>query len=435
MPGTVNRYHAPIFHGFAIGCERCHGPGELHVEKRRADDALEDLDDTIVNPSRLEHNLREDVCRQCHLQGEQRIVRRGGADFDYRPGLPLHLFLMDFVDARSRRADNKFVSSVEQMMASRCYAASREPNKLGCISCHDPHRQPTEAEKIAHYRDRCLHCHAEASCSLDISARRAKSPQDSCIACHMPRTSSEVNHTATTDHHVPRKPDTPAKVPIKQATPAASDLTPFAADRIDAKDEELSRNLGLAMIGMLDRGPPPEFARQYAEQGLPLLEKALKRDPKDWPAWEARGDALWVLERREEALTCYETILAARPDSERTLERAGELALELNRPQTTQTYLERGLRINPWRWHFPYRLAIAHFRQGSWQPALKACQTAVRLEPFRLPSRSLLVQCCLAAGESENARTEFETLRQLTPDGRRADLQAWFAEQTKRFQR
>ena len=32
VEGTVNRYQPPIFRGHAIGCERCHGPGELHVE-------------------------------------------------------------------------------------------------------------------------------------------------------------------------------------------------------------------------------------------------------------------------------------------------------------------------------------------------------------------------------------------------------------------
>ena len=31
---TVNAYQLPLFRGNAIGCERCHGPGELHVRSR-----------------------------------------------------------------------------------------------------------------------------------------------------------------------------------------------------------------------------------------------------------------------------------------------------------------------------------------------------------------------------------------------------------------
>src|SRR5260370_1455425 len=66
-----SRYHEPLFRqGSAIGCERCHGPGELHVH-RREDSAWMGggFDETIVNPGRLEPALREAVCQQCHLQG------------------------------------------------------------------------------------------------------------------------------------------------------------------------------------------------------------------------------------------------------------------------------------------------------------------------------------------------------------------------------
>jgi hypothetical protein len=31
VAGTINRYVPPTFRGLAVGCERCHGPGELHV--------------------------------------------------------------------------------------------------------------------------------------------------------------------------------------------------------------------------------------------------------------------------------------------------------------------------------------------------------------------------------------------------------------------
>ena len=47
VAGTVNRYEPPIFRGYAIGCERCHGPGELHV---RRPTMVDGRDVTIVNP-------------------------------------------------------------------------------------------------------------------------------------------------------------------------------------------------------------------------------------------------------------------------------------------------------------------------------------------------------------------------------------------------
>src|SRR5207248_3744470 len=64
VAGTINRYQPPIFRGHAIGCERCHGPGELHV---RRPTVVAGRDRTIVNPAALEASLRDAVCEQCHL--------------------------------------------------------------------------------------------------------------------------------------------------------------------------------------------------------------------------------------------------------------------------------------------------------------------------------------------------------------------------------
>ncbi len=205
---TLAHYREPIFHGHAIGCQRCHGPGELHVEGQQRGDIHESPDPTIVNPGRLEPALREAVCQQCHLLGEARIVRRGRALFDYRPGLPLELFLSIFVRPPEKRIGEKSVGHVEQMYASGCFRGSG--GKLGCISCHDPHEAPSPAERVAFYRDRCLRCHGESACSLPVDTRRQKIAGDSCINCHMPRgDSANISHAAVTDHRIPRDPARP----------------------------------------------------------------------------------------------------------------------------------------------------------------------------------------------------------------------------------
>src|SRR2546426_5301569 len=89
---SLNHYREPIFEGYSIGCERCHGPGELHVKKQERNEPPEGADDSIVNPARLPPALREAVCQQCHLLAENRILPPDRQAFDYRPGLPLHEF-------------------------------------------------------------------------------------------------------------------------------------------------------------------------------------------------------------------------------------------------------------------------------------------------------------------------------------------------------
>src|SRR5262249_23394321 len=55
-PNTINSFQTPIFDGHAIGCERCHGPGERHVQERSNAVAVKGaMDYTIFNPSKKNH--------------------------------------------------------------------------------------------------------------------------------------------------------------------------------------------------------------------------------------------------------------------------------------------------------------------------------------------------------------------------------------------
>lgn len=193
-----------VFLGLTIGCERCHGPGELHAGRRQ----FVTLDDpTIVNPADLAPALREAVCEQCHHQGSTRINRPGHSPFDYRPGLAFDEFVSVSSSAGDPLSRKNAVGQVEQMRESRCYQKS--DGRLGCLSCHDPHRLPSASEKVAFYRGHCLECHESQGCSLPKPERLARNPLDDCVACHMPQaTVVDVAHTSRTLHNIPRIPTT-----------------------------------------------------------------------------------------------------------------------------------------------------------------------------------------------------------------------------------
>jgi predicted CXXCH cytochrome family protein len=200
VAGTLNRYEPPLFQGHAIGCERCHGPGALHVDPARPS-VVPDL--TIVNPARLSHALRESVCQRCHLQGAFRFTRAGREVLDFRPGLPIQRFWAFFMRKAGNRGRFEAVGHVEQMESSPCFLAIQ--GQLGCISCHDPHRLPAPSAKAAYYRERCLACHERRGCALPPAERRARGLAEDCVACHMPRPAiSDIPHTAATDHRIPR---------------------------------------------------------------------------------------------------------------------------------------------------------------------------------------------------------------------------------------
>jgi predicted CXXCH cytochrome family protein len=426
---TVGRYREPVFDGYAIGCERCHGPGELHVARRERADAAAGPDETIVNPARLDTPLRDAVCEQCHLQGAERIVRRGLDAFAYRPGLPLHLFLSVFVRP-AEFTDHQLVGQVEQMQASRCFRDSREPNKLGCISCHDPHAVPAPAQRVAYYRGRCLQCHGDRDCTLPPAKRRQVSADDSCIACHMPRLpTADIAHTAVTEHRILRRAEGPARpFESRLLRPGEVPLVHFHRDLADPHDPEFGRDVGLAVADLVREASP--VRRQLAETALPYLDAAVRRGPEDVPAWEARGEVLAVAGRTADALASCERALALAPGREQSLADAATFAAALGRRSAAIAYWQRAVAVNPWATLPRFQLARLWAEGKEWDKAVPECREVLKVDPTYVEARMLLVTYHLDRGDRAQARAEFDTVLALHP----ADpekLRRWYAEQTR----
>jgi tetratricopeptide repeat protein len=424
---TRNRYRAPIFDGFAIGCERCHGPGALHVEiRQRGDEPTGTTDDSIVNPRHLPPVLREAVCQQCHLQGEQRFLRWGRKPFDYRPGLPLHQSWAVFVK-KPEFADQRAIGQVEQMYRSRCFQASK--GKLGCISCHDPHALPAADQRVDYYRRRCLNCHQEQSCSLPLASRQKRSPKDNCVECHMPPLqTTDIAHTAIADHRISRQPDNVSLVPSRELRPGEAPIVNFYENELDLHDPSNSRDLGVALSYLTQR--PGELRQSMGSLALPLLDKTTQSSPEAVAAWEALGWVLSLEGRGEAGLAAYETALTREPQRELTLALASNLAEHLGRDTEAIAYLRRLVAVNPWIWEYRYNFAKLLAGRGEWLRGLAEAEAALHLSPASQSTRTLLITCCIRSGKLAQAKQEFQKLLALNPQKERL-FRSWFAEQIR----
>jgi Flp pilus assembly protein TadD len=449
----------PLPGQLTIGCERCHGPGRLHVQQREAGEPPGGLDDTIVNPAHLEPSLREAVCQQCHLMGEERVARRGRNLFDYRPGLPLHLFFSTFVRSPEMVEGQKSVSHVEQMYESRCFRQSTGQSKLGCISCHDPHQLPAPEKQVAFYRERCLACHeilasggvatherrgateVSAQDSLNHSPKQDSAPltighsaTDNCTACHMPRrTTSNIAHEAITDHRIVRHPGRAGKndnTNHPRSQPGQIPLVYFDRELHDPNDPEVLRDLAIASVNIARREVPEELRQAMCQRATTHLNRAVRADPDDIDALEAKGFGLWVRAQPQRAVEAFETVLTMVPQREVSRKAAGDLAAELGHDETASEHLRQLLAINPWSGAAHYSLSKLLAKHEDWPGAIHEASAVLRLDPTHVAARSLLVAGYLQTGDRKRARQEFDIVERLQP-AHLEQLRAWFKKETR----
>jgi hypothetical protein len=299
VAGSHNRFQQPPFRFLTVGCERCHGPGAVHVAQRSQDAAfggpfVGSSDLSLVNPRKLRPEVRDDVCAQCHLAGDARVLQPGKNYLDFRPGTPLGDVVAIFSVPQTIKG-NHFMAldQFEQLKMSRCWTAS--DGRLGCISCHDPHVQLHGDEAADFFRKRCLTCHAADACRAPRLQRQATSPADNCILCHMPKQpTGNIGHSSLTDHRILRaQSEIPAAL-RSNASPPPTDLIYDTKPSAPGQTQTNLRSLALAYSQVAGHYP------ELGEKGLALLEQAAAAMPTDAEVQAAYGSVLRIARPREE---------------------------------------------------------------------------------------------------------------------------------------
>ncbi|MGN6547345.1 MAG: tetratricopeptide repeat protein, partial [Aureliella sp.] len=365
-------YQDPPFHETAIGCERCHGPAADHVAMHERSSSA-DGSDPIINPVNLEPDRRESVCYQCHLEAAARVLRPGRTHLDFRPGMLLSdvWAILDQGTDVSSGGRTRSVNHVQQMRDSVCFRQS--DGKMGCISCHDPHRLPPAEEKAAFYRQRCVSCHSDRSCSLPLAQRQEK--QDDCVACHMPSLNSKnMAHIAQTDHRILRRPLEPADQPGAESR--AVSLTYFgdAAERLPQPERQRGLLLGTYIHCKRKGIPIPSSLMLYLEEVLRLFpqdvavldtlgavaaerndlaaarnyyQKAVDADPSDENALDGLLGAAYATADWSLCSQCATRLLKIDPSNARVYALRGDALMHLGRASEGITDIERAVELNP----------------------------------------------------------------------------------------
>jgi predicted CXXCH cytochrome family protein len=189
-----------------IGCEKCHGPGEPHVESPSTDN--------IINPSSLVFDRELESCGQCHSYGSSVPVglarhpmkefggvmyRTGEKLDDYRKSEPILWEGTEY----SKKHRQQFVDH----QLSGHYGA-----ELGCTACHDPHGSAIEHDLRAPLENGalCLSCHGRDVRFQNAAAieQHTKHPAGAgggitmaCTTCHQQNATYSAAMGDGTSHH------------------------------------------------------------------------------------------------------------------------------------------------------------------------------------------------------------------------------------------
>lgn len=302
-----------------IGCERCHGPGALHVAERRAGSRRDSSDNTIVNPARLPLERRMDVCEQCHVHTAVIVLREGKTDFSYMPSQPLRDQYAFFKVAGTI----DIVSHADRLRQSRCFVGTRTTARpLECATCHDPHAPPPTAETR---NQPCQSCHASALLQQKLAGSKAlgdHAPTANCVSCHMPRVQERaVPHGAFTDHWIRVvKPGT-TQPTVRQD--GSSPIEPFFQRDRTGPEADVYRGMGGIVYATL-----ADDSREL-KNAAAALDASLESDTTHSHALFLLGVAYQQLGRTDDAIRVLERsvrIDSTHPDRLRALAHAYDRA-------------------------------------------------------------------------------------------------------------
>lgn len=390
-----------------IECERCHGPGALHVKAKLAGEIVDTsrmADLTIVNPRRLPRDRVTDLCQRCHLQGIA-VLQPGKTFFDFKPGMVLsdvmNIFLPRYSDS-----DQRFImaSQADRLRLSQCYQKS---TSLTCISCHHPHVSVAETGRTK-YNQPCMTCHSgkgKKMCSAPVAERKTKG--DDCAECHMPPSGSiDIPHVRITDHFIRKTYEKP--VPLEQ---------------------KRGRFLGLEPLTKINASP-----LEMAEGYLALYDKFVANpamlDSADvWLNRDRSSETNRQISATVHLLFARENYLALSgwADSRDTVGldgwtayRIGEGCLKMKRPQRAATFLKRAVSQAPYNLEFLEKYALSLGLLGQLEAGERLLRKVILEDPKRPLALTNLGYFRALQGDLVSARAYYQKALSLDPDFQQA---------------
>ncbi|MGH9455549.1 MAG: hypothetical protein ACRD2O_16435, partial [Terriglobia bacterium] len=273
------------------------------------------------------------------------------------------------------------------MVLSKCYLGSR--GKMTCLTCHDPHQEPTGARAVSYYRAKCLSCHNEQSCKLPLETRVKQVPADDCAGCHMPRQKLQaIAHSALTNHRIIARSGEPfPETAFHQTSAAQPDLVHVSAISPD-ESNPVSPVVLLQAYQSL-KLEHPQYEKPYEE----ILDELRKTPARDPIVLAALGQQLMRQGTPEALVTAeqnFKQAIAAGSTSSADFENLANLLANSGNVTEAITTLQQGIALNPYSSRLYKSLALRYVNARQYHEALETMKKELGLFPEDSFMRSLI---------------------------------------------
>lgn len=458
--GAVN-----VFEKLPLGidCERCHGPGSLHIKEKTSGiiyNTNKQADYSIVNPKRLPWKLQVDICQRCHLQGNN-VLKPGKKFTDFRPGMHLDSIFTVFMP--TYQGDAKFVMAghAERFQQSACFKGSNKGDinqynaniNFTCINCHNPHVSVKKTNQ-ERFNQTCINCHNDRSrksklkdCSLSNAQRIGKT----CVNCHMPSSDTrDIPHVSIHDHYIAKSnafnPNKPGKTLGKQGkllglhavnstNPSNTELlhayiTYFEkfdanalylneANRLLAAQHSSENNEIDATI--LELQIHHDYNAQRYEAMIDLWEQSRSEKAREvllkdawtqyrmavaYDKWEnASSQALNT--KNTKAIQHYQNAFEAMPLNTDFLAKYTNALVRAIRVEEAKSLILEGLKHQPKHEELLLNLGYCYYAEKQWNKAIESYNKALALNPESQAILSL-IDIYLNLGDKEKAKRYYD---------------------------
>ncbi|MGB1050135.1 MAG: tetratricopeptide repeat protein [Rhodothermales bacterium] len=454
VPGSENRFEdVPL----GINCEKCHGPGSVHIEEKQAGiivDITKEIDYSIVNPAKLSAEREMDVCQRCHMQGAS-VFEGGDTPLDWRPGQPLAAHQNVFWPRQPDSLTHFIMASHPDRLAqSACFKDSWEEDSaaepMTCLTCHDPHKPIEETREQVNAT--CQNCHSGQADT--ISALMCTDPTvvagtntATCASCHMPQAgSTDIPYIRITDHFI--------RVPERLTPEEVEDQTRFIrmASFMDRDPHPRQRADGFLTYyeqftdrpGMLDSAAVYLARAQAAYNEAPsavdgeeerlraswirlwhlsedhaavrrVSQQADFKAPSDAWSYYRIGESFAAINDYARAVRWYEQAVALGPDHLRFMDKLGVALTQAGRLQEASDVFDRLVLANPKFETGLNNRGFMHLLIGDLEAAEQDFRSALALSPDLEQSEANLASILMNTGRVSEARPMVEKLIERFP--------------------